>query len=101
VKYFDLLRIVYRISIDINVHRHNFTLNVEHVPYFVDNHQLLVSLWVDLDIVKIPLWISFMLLEKDKYWVRVSFFLKELREDVSILAIHPMLAFLENVAVFG
>jgi hypothetical protein len=42
-----------------------------------------------------------MLLEKDKYWVRVSFLLKELREDVSILAIHPMLTFLENVAVFG
>ena len=65
--------IVNQIIVYINSYWYFLTFNVEIITPFVNNNELFVFFWFNLDVVKIFLRMHGMLFEQYLFWVRFSF----------------------------
>jgi hypothetical protein len=83
----------------VNFDPNRLTLNVESIAILASSYQLLMLIRIHLDVVEVFFLSARMLLEKYQLWVWVSYFAKELSEDMAILQAHPVGALLVNTVI--
>ena len=87
--------------IDVNTDFYRLALDVKSIALLSNSNQILVLCSIDLDVVKIVLFCSWVLFEQNDLRIGVSDLPEEIFKDMRVFQVHPMSAFLVNAAVIS